>query len=701
MHSQPFSATDHITPASARVNVEPRLGKRARSLLRAFTRKVIGSEDYGELSRLREIFLQKTVSSGREGQALRVAIGIVFDLKVQGWTLEVSRKAIYGQPPRTEGGSPAEEKQRLRQTHLHERNNQLRKHSVREFIRRMEQQHLGPHGWVSIFSVMRDGHEFEQRLRLLAGRNGVRSEDLKGCISPYIQVVEAGARCSLTGMKLSEIWRYFRHTWTTPYNGTPGRKIWILVRDRAAENHPVIGIAAIGSAVVQLSTRDAWIGWRSGEFLEQMRLNPSARWAHWVERWLNTLIDGIYKKDFLAERILTASSLRHPDEATIARLLGEGAKARKRHQKYPRRGEHKGGGRNPLLNWSHQSCLDLFRAKRADSLAKLLGARLELREAGFGSDIKSGLREALKSAQGRRAIEIILKQVKATHVGIDMLDITVCGSVAPYNHILGGKLVSLLLTSPEIVRAYARRYSRSPSIIASSMAGRAVRRKPRLVLLATTGLYRVNPSQYNRLHLPAGEVGGSAADSIRFERLGESEGFGSYHLSSETAREVDILLAQSHPGTRVNSIFGEGVNPKLRKLRAGLDLLGLDSNALLNHRSSRVVYGIPLASNFREILLGVEKRPRYFLPQKHPQTVTNRIADFWMRRWLAQRISHAGILEATAAHSVAHPVSHGARVVLPLANEGDVQVATYQSDATTLPEKGTSQASAHGMITVS
>jgi hypothetical protein len=701
MHSQLSSATDRTTAAPSGVNVEPRLGRRARAVVRAFARRAIGVDEYGELLGLREKFLEKAASSGKEGQALRVAIGILFDLKVQGWTLEVSRKAICGQPPKTDGGTPAEEKQRLRETHLHERNNQLRQRSVREFIRQMEQQRLGPHGWVSIFSVMRDGHEFEQRLRAFAGRSTLRADDLKGCISPYLQVVEAGVRCSLTGLKLSEIWRYFRHTWTTPYNSTPGRKIWILVRDRAAENHPVIGIAAIGSAVVQLSTRDSWIGWRSSEFLEQMRLNPGSRWARWTKRWLNDLIDGIYKKDFLAEHILNASSLRYPDEATIARLLSEAAKARKRHQKYPRRSEHKGGGRNPRLDWSRQARLDLFRAKRAESLAKLLGARLKLIEAGFGSDIKSGLREALKSAQGRHAIEIILKQVKATHVGIDMLDITVCGAVAPYNHILGGKLVSLLLTSPEIVKAYARKYSGSASIIASSMAGRAVRRKPRLVLLGTTGLYRVTPSQYNRLHFSSAEVGGRMGDSIRFERLGESEGFGSYHLSSETAREVEILLAQSHPGTRVNSIFGEGVNPKLRKLRAGVDLLGLDSNALLNHRSSRIVYGIPLASNFREILLGLETRPRYLLPQKHGQAVTNRIADFWVRRWLGQRIGHAGILEATAAHSVVHPVSHGARVVLPLVNAGDSQVATYHSNALTQTERCASEASSRGMITAS
>ena len=271
----------------------------------------------------------------------------------------------------------------------------------------------------------------------------------------------------------------------------------------------------------------------------------------------------------------------------------------------------------------------------------------------------------MKKSYGQHAIEVVLKQVKASHVGIDMLDITVCGAIPPYNSILGGKLVSLLLTSPEIVRSYVRRYENAPSIIASSIAGRAVRRTPRLVLLGTTGLYNVNPSQYNRLKIDASEVGGKKGGSVAFHRLGESEGFGSYHLSRETAREIEALLAQSHPGTRVNSIFGEGVNPKLRKLRAGVDLLGLDSNALLNHRRPRVVYGIPLAENFRDVLLGLTTKPVYVLPQNRPRLVTDKIVEFWMRRWLTHRIMNAHVLETVRSHSVCYPVSHGARVVLP------------------------------------
>ena len=210
------------------------------------------------------------------------------------------------------------------------------------------------------------------------------------------------------------------------------------------------------------------------------------------------------------------------------------------------------------------------------------------------------------------------------------------------------------------------------------MAGRPIYRAPKLVLLGTTSLYSVNPSQYNRLRIEAGEVGGEPGGCMCFQRLGQSEGFGSYHLSQETVREIEALLAQSHPGTRVNSIFGEGVNPRLRKLRAGVDMLGLNSNALLNHRSARVVYSVSLASNFREVLLGLTSRPRYIFPQAHPQEVTRSIADFWMKRWLAGRIMNESVLEKLPAHSLTHPIQHGARVALPAVAEESMLLPDVQ-----------------------
>jgi hypothetical protein len=670
------------------ISLQPRLRKPATALVRRFARQLLNRHQQDALELLKQDFFRKANACGRQSQALRVAFTMLADLQQQGWTIRVSQSGIWGQRPQTHTCSPEAEKNRLRTSHLHERNNQLRQPATREFIRKMERPRLTEKGWMSIFSLMRDGREFADRLRHAVTSSSDESplQRLQSCISPYIQMVEKDSICQFTGLRLGDIWRYFRHTWTTPYNSTPGRKMWILVRDAAARNHPIVGIGAVGSAVVQLSARDSWIGWRSKEFFERLRLDPSAKWAEWLRTSLAALLKDIYKEDFLSEGVLRPKELRSPNQTTISRLLAVSAKARSRHQKYPQSDRHKGQGARLRVAWKKQTSLSLFRAKRAEKLANLLDAKRKLSETGFRSGSPDQLRKAIASSQGRRAIEIVLKHVKASRVGIDMLDITVCGAVAPYNSLLGGKLVSLLLTSPEIIRAYTSRYSNAPSVIASSMAGRPIRRTPKLVLLGTTGLYRINPSQYNRLRLDALEVGAKKGETIRFEHLGESEGFGSYHLSFDTSREIDAFLAQSHPGTRVNSIFGEGVNPKLRKLRAGIDLLGLDSNVLLNHRSSRVVYGVPLASNFRDVLLGLTDRARYILPQAHPRRVTEKIAQFWMRRWLTHRILNHDALETAAANSLAHPISHGARVVLPPCAE-DIPLSTGDQDGTTQPSE--------------
>jgi hypothetical protein len=304
----------------------------------------------------------------------------------------------------------------------------------------------------------------------------------------------------------------------------------------------------------------------------------------------------------------------------------------------------------------------LFRAKRAEHLADLLEARQWLGQAGFRAT-GEGLRKALESASGRKAVRRVLRYVKASHVGVDMMDITVCGAVAPYGPVVGGKLVGLLLASPQAVAAYAGRYRRAASVIASSIAGRPVRRRPNLVLLGTTSLYGVASSQYNRLRMSVSTEREGRNEAIDYVPVGKTVGFGSFHFSRETMVLLEMVLARHQRGRRVNSIFGEGVNPKLRKVRSALDLLGLPSNLLLQHSSPRLIYAVPLAANFREVLLGLSRRPRPHIAAS--PGVVSRIAEFWRSRWLDRRIESDAVLEAVKAHTLAHPIRHGARIVLP------------------------------------
>ena len=143
--------------------------------------------------------------------------------------------------------------------------------------------------------------------------------------------------------------------------------------------------------------------------------------------------------------------------------------------------------------------------------------------------------------------------------------------------------------------------------------------------------------------------------------LGISEGYGSFHFSAETIALADAVVGRENGRTRVNSIFGEGANPLIRKLKDAFEFLHLESNPILNHRNKRVVYGVSLAENFGEVLLGLATRPKYLIPQSKPLEKTKLIAQYWIRRWLANRISKDEVLSKVAEHTLPYPVTHEAR----------------------------------------
>jgi hypothetical protein len=240
-----------------------------------------------------------------------------------------------------------------------------------------------------------------------------------------------------------------------------------------------------------------------------------------------------------------------------------------------------------------------------------------------------------------------------------MADLTVCGAVPPYNEILGGKLIALLMTSPEVVAEYRRRYGKVPSIIASSIAGRAITRPAYLVLIGTTSLYGQRPCQYDRIRFP------HDTDCIRYQFLGRTVGLGTSQFSKKTVEALTTLLQHSARGQQVNSVFGEGVNPRLRKLRDGLAELGLDADELLHHGRPRLVYGAALSHNMRAYLVGRQTRPHYIVAEKDANAVTESICRWWAERWVVGRLKRDDVFQRMAQHTLVHPIRHGARVVLP------------------------------------
>ncbi len=633
--------------------------------------KVRRSDDYEEtVEELRAAFAVRSQASRRADRQALLAAGLVItDLAVQGWQLRVRTGRVTVRPPAPVSGDRVAEKARIRRQELVKRDAQLRQPAVQKFLHALERSRLFNGKFASIFSLMRDGRELAEAL------SRAREQDSNGwagalaqVIDPYLEFVPSeDATCAFTGLRLMDVWRYFRHTWTNQYTSVPGRMMMFLVRDRAAPYHPVVGIGALSSPVMQIRERDCWIGWHPDTFLSRVRAAPSNELAHWLVDVVDAAIAETYVEDLLEDKVVSARDLSDPCDAAIERLLQESIEQRRLHHRYVRSRDHK--AKHAAVTgddyWAARARTHLFRSKRALALASYLRARAAFNDAFGRRPTAEKLAALARTAQGGDAIRRVVRKAKADRVGIAVADIAVCGAVQPYNAILGGKLVAMLAASPEVVLEYRRRYARAESEIASSMAGRAIVRPPNLVLLGTTSLYGVGSSQYNRIKIPADRLGGAPADAIQYEEIGRSEAFGTSQYAEETVDALGDLVQQSEDGQRVNSIFGEGVSPKLRKVRHALDLLGLPSGLLLRHHRPRVVYAVSLVRNLGAHLLGLDSKPEYLVPLEDGPAATGKIAAWWKERWLRNRIMSDDVLALVSRHTLVHPIRHGARVTAP------------------------------------
>ena len=641
------------------------------------------SPDAGALERLTGASVRNAAMQAK-ATAATASINLLSDLARQRWKIRVRNDGVVEvRRPVGEHLDPKAEKDRVRAQEIVKRDEQLRQPATQKFIKSMELRRLYGGQFVSIFSLMRDGRDLAASLR--AARDipmSARPAVLRKIVDPYIEFVSKNATCRFTGLRLQDIWRYFRQTWSNQYTSTPGRTMSFLVRDRASNCHPVIGIGALGSPIVQIRERDAWIGWEPNGFCARLAESPSVELGRWLISTVDATINEIYVADFFEERhhgniLLLPQEITNPHNDVIARLTAYSETQRKLHHRLATSLQFKGSnkqlsGEEYSKRWEQRAKSHLFRSKRAITLAGMLEARMVL-AASFGNNpSESAVQRIAMDRDGRRIVRRVLRQAKATRVGIALADITVCGAVSPYNSLLGGKLLSMLSASPEVAHAYERRYAQAESEIASSIAARPIIRPSALVFVGTTSLYGVGSSQYNRVRVPANLLGGEESDALEFLELGRSQAYGTSHFSEATVKSLVSLVQQSSNGQRVNSIFGEGVSPKLRKIRDGLAQLNLPADTLLRHGRKRIVYGVPLIRNLREYLLGMEEAPDFLYSCPGPEA-TQQVSNWWIERWLSKRIDRDAVLDDVAANTLVSPVRHGARVVLPTTGDQEHQ----------------------------
>ncbi len=596
---------------------------------------------------------------------LAAAAHTVIDLVDQGWTAQVDENSPLLSPPDTDADRDTEKARIRRQEHLR-RDAQLRQPSVRRFVNSMERGHLHDGKLVSVFNLMRDGRELADAL--------AADPEATDTIQPYVQVVDSASNCELTGFKLHDIWRYFRHTWSNAYSTVPGRSMPILIRDAATEHHAVIGLAAISSPVVQIAERDNWMGWDTKQFVAAIEAYPTDEVARWLASRIQTQRDEIYVGDLLRDSVLQPGDLKRPMADVVARLKADAERHRAKH--------HRAGVVREVRNietdaWVERAETHLFRSKRSALLAETL--EIQSLVGGYLGSTPTAveLRKALADPKAKTQIGRLARRARGERVGTVIADLTVCGAVAPYNALAAGKLVGALAVSPTVLAAYRVKYAR-PSEIASAMAGRPITREARLSFVGTTSLYGTGSSQYNRLFWPASAMGGPDDARMGFYELGRSRSFGTSHFSDATVDALVRLCEHSGELVRVNSIFGEGTSPRLRKVRLGLAALGWPTNELLKHGRERILYGVPLVENVRDYSLGIDQEPNY-LPNPEPSDSGEAVSRWWLERWARRRAAQEHVQNSMRSNRLLRPVRHGARVPLPCDDE--LLPAQYETGA--------------------
>ena len=587
-----------------------------------------------------------------EGLKYKTALSVLYDLTQQGWNLEVQNNNELYLTMHTENSN---NKDYIRRRLSSERKAQFKIDSTLRFIDYMER--------------TKTYHGREISIKNLIGSKDalIRAiNDGQRVVEPYIQLVTHSID-EHTGYRDTDIWRYFRYTWSIPYKTMPGRNLFYLVRDRAQEFHPVIGIFALGNAVLNLTVRDNEIGWTvdavrstlerkackeissqvvsqtNGKTVTSMRTRYleteeehttritaySRKTMDILLRNLKNAINDIYVKDLNYHR-----GTKYPSEETVNELKSLYEELRKQaidNKKTTR-----------VANWENETKEILFKKKRAFELSKLLDAMRWFNHFKCDSYTK-WLDAMIKSEQGRKAINIALVANRKTKIGSNMMEIIVCGAIPPYNELLGGKLVSILACSPTVIRDYTEKYTNQVSEIASRMKGKRVIRDSRLAFLGTTSLYSLGSSQYNRIKVPVNDE-----FTLQFKKMGVTEGYGTVYFSKETTDEMMRILEHQDGGRRINHVFGEGTSPRFRLISRGLSTIGIKADAFLKHYSPRIVYSIELASNTNEFLLGYTDKLNYpfdITSDEDVRTKTQDMIEYWYERWMSKRLQTVNIIQ--------------------------------------------------------
>lgn len=411
------------------------------------------------------------------------------------------------------------------------------------------------------------------------------------------------------------LWRAVRATWSMgPELSAPGREVAVLVEDQRHPGVP-LGIAQFRNVVPEIQARDQWLGIAAGvdsnrgflALLGQVRSQRNERIQR-TSRQLELLLEHVNPEG------LDDVDLANADLPKVAAIL-RGAQQRYRQE---RKEDRPDAHRHLAVVKRAETITDLTRGIRA------LTAMLSM------EDPRASLQQQPRL---RRDLDAGLKKLWHYHMGFVAIEMSICGAAPPFGPLRVGKLLAALAGSQQVVDAWG--LNRPLGSIASTVFRPEVRDampNPGPLVIFTSGLYPGHSAQYNR----------AVSGPTRWLKLGNTTGFGSFHISVDTARAVEKFNSMVDGYAHITKTFGEGSGARFRSVGRALGRLGLPD--LRKHETQRPVYALPLVESPQAVLLGWSDEGRPARP------TGDALAAGWWHRWVEARDTELAARAQSAPH---------------------------------------------------
>lgn len=146
----------------------------------------------------------------------RATLMVLRDLLGQGWQIQYRQRSIFLARPDYSHGcavqlDPTIVKAQIREAMREERFAKLCAPAARRFIMDLERE--SPQR-KSIRALVADGTVLADSIRNLPDPASLT--DIRNVVSPYLQQIRGDERDEFTGLRLIDVWRYFRYLWTIP-----------------------------------------------------------------------------------------------------------------------------------------------------------------------------------------------------------------------------------------------------------------------------------------------------------------------------------------------------------------------------------------------------------------------------------------------------------------------------------------------------